>query len=73
MSEATKPPAGRAATYSDKSIVLGRILRAWQRHPEMRLGQLLFNAACPFDIFYIEDETLANAVEGFSEAPKHEG
>lgn len=50
-----------------------RILRAWFKMPELRLGQLLSNATYgdnDGDNFYTEDENLAAAVEKY--AAKHE-
>ena len=59
---------GRALTLEDKRLVVARLLFAWERAPQQRLGQLLDNAllACSkADLFNVEDEDLALAVEAF--------
>jgi hypothetical protein len=59
---------GRAKTYEEKRAIVERILAIWSSKPELRLGQLLVGAyqqvTCRTDIFYVEDERLAELVEG---------
>ena len=45
-------------------ITLERVLAVWKKHPHLRLGQLLTNAAygkCP--LFYMSDIALVEAIE----------
>lgn len=59
---------GRAKTPAQKRIIMERVLVVWEKHPELRLGQLLENAVAdvtPFELFYIEDERLAVTLEGW--------
>jgi uncharacterized protein YihD (DUF1040 family) len=44
--------------------ILARLQAVWEKHPDMRLGQLIVNAA-GVDPFYIEDEKLAYMIEEF--------
>lgn len=49
---------------------LGLIHKAWNRHPQLRLGQLLSNAAImthwdDADLFYIEDDQLKYGLKKF--------
>ena len=58
---------GRAETSEEKRAIVERLYAAWLLVPELRLGQLIVNATrnltqFPGDVFYIEDETLADAV-----------
>jgi hypothetical protein len=60
----------RALTADQKRAVLERLLAAWLRAPELRLGQLIDNAVraktgCLPDLFDVEDEQLAELVEAF--------
>ena len=64
---------GRADTEALKRNVMERLLNAWQRVPELRLGQLIVNATLKRtvttnDIFYTEDLLLVEQVEAFVEA-----
>jgi hypothetical protein len=34
----------------------------WEKVPDWRLGQLLFNATGKYDIFYVEDDVMENAL-----------
>jgi hypothetical protein len=47
--------------------ILGRLLTVWEAHPDLRLGQLIINAAMVrpnhLDPFYIEDEVLISKLE----------
>lgn len=66
-----KPVEGRAYTYAEKRSIMEKILAVWSAYPDMRLGQLLVNShvsASPnhnSDIFYVEDDKLAEEVETF--------
>lgn len=73
----TPPPekasakTGRARTYDEKQYVLDRLLMVWDRHPDLRLGQLLVNALSlggksEADLFDIEDYGLAEYAEEFT-------
>ena len=62
------PVPGRAETDEQKQKILDRLLLAWQRQPSMRLGQLIFVATGGRDIFYDEDEALAEDVERYAES-----
>ncbi len=66
---------GRAYSDEQKLAIILRVLDAWRKDPHQRLGQLIMNATRntgsltrePLDIFNVEDEDLAAAVERFSE------
>ena len=34
----------------------------WEKVPDWRLGQLLFNATGKYDIFYVEDDVIKKAL-----------
>jgi hypothetical protein len=66
---------GRAISSSEKRAVMNRLLKVWEKVPELRLGQLIENVI-PYnssisdskkmdDIFNIEDRILADAAEEF--------
>lgn len=55
---------GRADTPAKKREVTQRLLRAWQRVPELRLGQLVL-CAIRDDLFDLEDFALIEAIEAF--------
>jgi hypothetical protein len=61
---------GRAITPEQKREVMGRILTAWLRAPDLRLGQLIVNTQRPPgpgpDLFNVEDFELANDVRRFA-------
>jgi uncharacterized protein YihD (DUF1040 family) len=42
--------------------MLDVIRRAWEMHPDYRLGQLLSNAVADSDLFHVEDDRLAALV-----------
>jgi hypothetical protein len=46
-------------------LILDRLRKVWEAHPDLRLGQLLVNASRPShsDPFYIEDEALITRLE----------
>jgi len=46
--------------------ILMRIAHAWMRQPDLRLGQLLTNAMASGNLFYVEDEDLAEKVEEYT-------
>lgn len=61
----------RAKTEQQKADINNRILEAWKKVPELRLGQLIDNAIW-WDglkirppLFYFEDQDLVEAVEGY--------
>jgi len=35
----------------------------WSKYPDWRLGQLLFNATQQYDIFFVEDEKMIEALK----------
>ncbi len=70
---AKRPMSRRAQDAAARKVVVGRILAAWQRVGYQRLGQLLVNACQPIDVFNIEDEDLAAAVEMFVASGKEPG
>jgi len=63
----------RAKTNEEKAEVLQRILKVWQNDlPEMRLGQMLINLVeKDYQIFLIEDKTLADRLEEWSRKMNH--
>jgi hypothetical protein len=60
-----RPSVKRDHKYMTR--VLDRLLGAWTKQPELRLGQLLVDANTSFDIFYVEDEKLAQQTLEFAE------
>lgn len=36
--------------------ILRELQTYWEAHPDLRLGQILYNVSYPKDVFYIEDE-----------------
>ncbi len=52
--------------------ILDQLKAQWERCPDLRLGQLIYNAVSPDDpcpkIFYIEDEVLLNKIVKYMEA-----
>jgi hypothetical protein len=76
-------PEGRAVTGEQKKAVLKDLMAAWSIPPDMRLGQLIYNAVNELlvskgflasekevanFIFYVEDEKLALIVYQWVEA-----
>jgi len=43
--------------------LMERLIVAWERHPDLRLGQLVSNASPNRDSFNIEDEALIRVIE----------
>ena len=39
-------------------IILKAVEEFWTKYPDLRLGQLLYNATYPNSVFYYEDEDL---------------
>lgn len=57
-------PNGRALTPEQKREMVEQILRAWERVPDLRLGQLIDQAVRGRgDLFYVEDHVLVLACE----------
>ncbi len=65
---------GRALTPDQKRAIIERVLIAWERSPQLRLGQLVSNAiaietahAEAADrvrrLYYVEDEALVDMLE----------
>lgn len=52
----------RATTDKAKERVMARLLEAWKKVPQLRLGQLIVNA-CGKDPYYREDDELVAEVE----------
>lgn len=59
------PPKGRAATPEAKREIVERLLAAWEKAPQLRLGQLIVAATQGRRLFHVEDEALAEALEAF--------
>lgn len=70
------PVPGRAETDEQKQDIAARLLAAWRRVPDQRLGQMLFNAigrakadhpdGFP-SLIHVEDEALVEVVEAFAD------
>lgn len=45
--------------------ILERLKTVWKDNPDLRLGQLLLDAVNANRLFYIEDETLIQALENY--------
>jgi hypothetical protein len=43
--------------------LMERLIAAWERHPDLRLGQIVSNASPGRDSFNIEDEALVRVIE----------
>jgi len=43
--------------------LIERLYDVWHHFPDWRLGQLMFNLTGQFDVFYVEDEVLSDALE----------
>lgn len=43
--------------------LLARLKAIWERHPDLRLGQLILNVASDPVLYYVEDEELITAME----------
>lgn len=57
---------GQIMNQYEREKILHQIERAWAKCPELRLGQLIVNAAArcsDVPLFYIEDESLAGCCE----------
>jgi hypothetical protein len=43
--------------------LMERLIAVWERHPDLRLGQIVSNASPERDSFSIEDEALIRSIE----------
>ena len=60
----------RAVLPYQKRDLIERVLSVWIAMPDMRLGQLIVNAAterCKSPLFWAEDAALCNALEQYAE------
>ena len=48
---------------SEIRVYLDVLEVVWRAHPELRLGQLIVNAAGTINPFYVEDEVLLEGLE----------
>jgi hypothetical protein len=55
---------GRAITPEAKRAAVERLLAAWLRCPDLRLGQMIDNTNV--DLFYVEDDDLLANIEMFT-------
>jgi hypothetical protein len=55
----------RAMTPEQKRAVVERLLTAWSKYPELRLGQLIDCALGDRTLFHVEDLGIAELVEQF--------
>ena len=67
---------GRAYTYAEKRAVMEKVLAGWAKTEDQRLGQFLENAVYldnpeGKDIFYVEDNLLADLAVKYAEGSKH--
>ena len=46
--------------------VLEAVSKVWTQKPDLRLGQLLLAASGTRDLFYMEDDTLIDALKDFA-------
>lgn len=61
---------GRAISPGEKRAVMNRLLKVWEKVPELRFGQLIENVMSSDsrkmdDFFNVEDRILADAAEEF--------
>lgn len=60
----------RAITTEQKQLIIEQLYKIWLTIPELRLGQLIFNAThnnqYHADLFYIEDFELIKIIEKFA-------
>ena len=52
--------------------ILGVIKKIWEKHPDFRLGQLLCNVIPESAIYYVEDESILNALCAYYEVEPEE-
>lgn len=45
--------------------ILDRLGKIWEKYPDLRLGQLLLNCFSDPLLYYIEDDTLIEALESY--------
>lgn len=43
-------------------VICDLLRDVWKQVPDWRLGQLLFNVTGKYDIFYVEDDVMANGL-----------
>lgn len=61
----------RMTTPSRIPFIMGRLMKVWQRHPELRLGQLLLQVSTSLEaaeatgVYYTEDEDLIDRIEKY--------
>lgn len=50
----------RAQCKEERRDIIEKLLKLWEKHPELRLGQLVYNLSYRKfqDVFYIEDYDL---------------
>jgi hypothetical protein len=53
--------------------VLLAVSAAWRANPDLRLGQLVVNAAGDTDPFYIEDDKLLASLNAIADGPGYPG
>lgn len=59
---------GRAVTPHDKREIIERLAAVWEKHPSLRLGQLLMNVCEGASLYVIEDYPLMKKVENCYDA-----
>lgn len=55
----------QAGTIEDKKIILERFLKLWETLPDLRFGQLIWNAFEGKDFFYVADDTFVQMLEDY--------
>lgn len=53
----------RVTTPEKKKEILDLLLVTWEKSPELRLGQMIWNTFNGYDFFYIEDIDFINAID----------
>lgn len=66
LAKQLKEGGDRALTDEQKAEVMSRLLEAWKKWPEQRLGQFLWNVAADM-LWFVEDNVLAEAAEVWPE------
>ena len=44
-------------------VICNLLREVWKQYPDWRLGQLIFNLTGKYDCFYVEDDTLEEALK----------
>jgi hypothetical protein len=71
MSDHGPPPRWSSKTLDTrKAVAIARVLAAWERHPQMRLGELLLECLAANDfpvssLYLIRDDTLVDLLDRF--------